>query len=470
MTTTQAPERFDPALRNMCVVVVLGAIMTVIDTTIVTVAVHVLGRELDSSLSTIQWVVTGYLLALSMTIPVTGWAVQRFGARTVWITSLVLFIAGSALCSAAWSAGSLVAFRVLQGVGGGLLMPAGQTMLARQAGPRRLARTMAVVSIPAMLAPALGPVLGGLLLEHLSWRWMFVINVPVCAAALLLAVRLLPADTGRRPGTGLDVLGLILLSPGLAALVYALARASEGGAPGEPQVLVGLVAGVVLLTAFAGHALRRADRALVDLRLFTDRAFATSVGVLFGYSVAMFGALILVPLYVQIVRGGDTLDAGLLVAPLGAGAAVTAVFVGRITARFGSRDPSIAGIVAVLAGLLAYTQVDAGTAWLLLAAATFVMGLGHGVVTPLVMAGAYRDLPKAAIPGATVAATIMVRIGSALGAAILAVVLQIFMRHAVSVTAGAGGAALAPAFAHSFWWAFGIAAITLVPALLVRER
>jgi Na+/melibiose symporter-like transporter len=281
-----------------------------------------------------------------------------------------------------------------------------------------------------------------------------------------------PAARRHRPSTGhgLDVLGLILLSPGLAALVYALARASEGGAPGEPQVLVGLVAGVVLLTAFAGHALRRADRALVDLRLFTDRAFATSVGVLFGYSVAMFGALILVPLYVQIVRGGDTLDAGLLVAPLGAGAAVTAVFVGRITARFGSRDPSIAGIVAVLAGLLAYTQVDAGTAWLLLAAATFVMGLGHGVVTPLVMAGAYRDLPKAAIPGATVAATIMVRIGSALGAAILAVVLQIFMRHAVSVTAGAGGAALAPAFAHSFWWAFGIAAITLVPALLVRDR
>ena len=200
MTTTQAPERFDPALRNMCVVVVLGAIMTVIDTTIVNVAVHVLGRELDTSLSTIQWVLTGYLLALSMTIPVTGWAVQRFGARTVWITSLVLFIAGSALCGAAWSAGSLIAFRVLQGVGGGLLMPAGQTMLARQAGPERLARTMAVVSIPAMLAPALGPVLGGLLLEHLSWRWMFVINVPVCAAALLLAVS--PAARRHRPPTG----------------------------------------------------------------------------------------------------------------------------------------------------------------------------------------------------------------------------------------------------------------------------
>ena len=468
MTTTQAPERFDPALRNMSVVVALGAIMTVIDTTIVNVAVHVLGRDLDTSLSTIQWVLTGYLLALSMTIPVTGWAVQRFGARTVWITSLVLFIAGSVLCGAAWSAGSLIAFRALQGVGGGLLMPAGQTMLARQAGPLRMARTMAVVSIPAMLAPALGPVLGGLLLEHLSWRWMFFINVPVCAAALFLAIRLLPADTGRQPDTGLDVLGLIMLSPGLAALVYALAQASEGGAPGEPRVLVGLVVGVVLLAAFAGHALRRADRALVDLRLFADRAFATSVGALFCYSVAMFGALILVPLYVQIVRGGDTLDAGLLVAPLGAGAIVTAVLVGRITGRYGTRNPSVAGILAVLAGLLLYTQVDAETGWPVLVAAMFVMGLGHGLVTPLVMAGAYRDLPKVAIAGATIAATIVIRVGSALGAAILAVVLQILIRRAGSVPTI--GAALAPAFAHSFWWAFGIAAITLVPALLVRDR
>jgi EmrB/QacA subfamily drug resistance transporter len=470
MTTAEAPERFDPALRNMSVVVASGAIMSVIDTTIVNVAVHVLGRDLGTSLSTVQWVLTGYLLALSTTIPVTGWAVQRLGARTVWITSLALFTAGSVLCGVAWSAGSLIAFRVLQGVGGGLLMPTAQTMLAREAGPRRMARAMAVVSVPAMLAPALGPVLGGLLLEHLSWRWMFFVNVPVCATALLLALRLLPADGGGRPQTGLDVLGLAMLSPGLAALVYGLSQAGEGAAPGGPPVLVDLVVGAVLLAAFGGHALRRADRALVDLRLFADRAFATSVGVLFCYSVAMFGALILVPLYVQVVRGGDTLVAGLLVAPFGAGAIVTMVLAGRITGRYGTRTPSVVGLLAVLAGLLPYTEADAATGWPLLAAATFVMGLGHGLVTPLVMAGAYRDLPSASIPGATTAATIVVRVGSALGAAVLAVVLQVLMRHAAPPPAAPGGAALAPAFAHSFWWAFGIAAAALLPALLLRDR
>src|SRR5262249_31999178 len=160
MTTTQTPPRFDAALRNLSLVVAVGAIMTVLDTTIVNVAVNVLGRDLDASLSTIQWVLTGYTLALSMTIPITGWAVQRFGARTMWIISLVLFIAGSVLCCAAWSAESLIVSRVLQGVGGGLLMPVGQMMLARAAGPQRMGRAMAVVSVPAMLAPALGPVLG----------------------------------------------------------------------------------------------------------------------------------------------------------------------------------------------------------------------------------------------------------------------------------------------------------------------
>lgn len=456
MTTTQE----DVDLRKISLVVALGAIMTVIDSTIVNVAVHVLGRDLDASLSTIQWVLTGYLLALSTTIPVTGWAVRRFGAKRVWLTALSLFIVGSVLCGAAWSAGSLIAFRLLQGVGGGLLMPTAQTMLAQQAGPRRMAKAMAVVSIPAMLAPALGPVLGGVLLDQVSWRWMFFINVPVCVAALVLAARLLPAGHGRDDEpTGLDARGLVLLSPGLAALVYGLAQAGGGAAPGSPRVLLAVVAGAGLLIAFGVHARRRADRALIDLRLFADRPFVTSVSVIFGYSVAMFGALILIPLYGQVVRGGGTLEAGLLVAPLGAGAIVTMSLAGRITGRYGTRGPSLVGLVAVLAGLLPYTRADATTGWPVLIAAAFVMGLGHGVVTPLVMAGAYQDLPRAAIPQATIAATIMVRVGSALGAAIFAVLLQVFLRHSPPATA----------FGHSFWWAFGIAAACLLPAALLRD-
>jgi EmrB/QacA subfamily drug resistance transporter len=469
MTTTEAPPRFDPALRNTAVAVTLGGIMTVLDSTIMNVAVHVLGRDLHASLSAVQWVITGYVLALATAIPVTGWAAQRFGAKTVWITSLVLFIAGSLLCGAAWSVTSLIVFRVLQGFGGGLLMPVGQTMLAREAGPQRMARAMAVVSVPAMLAPVLGPVVGGLLLEQASWRWMFYLNVPVCAAALLLAMRLLPADGERRADGGPDLRGLLLLSPGLAALVYGLAQVGEGAPLGGPRVLAGLAVGVALLAAFAAHALRRGDRALVDLRLFANRAFAAAVGAIFCYSVAMFGVLILVPLYEQTVHGGDPLDAALLVAPFGLGAMATMPLAGRLTDRYGARKPAVAGILAVLAGALPYTQVGTVTSRPLLVAAVFVMGLGHGAVTPSVMAAAYRDLPRTAIPAATTAANIVVRVGSALGAAILAIVLQILIRASVAGSGGTAthGGALAPAFGGGFWWAFGIAAAALVPALLI---
>jgi EmrB/QacA subfamily drug resistance transporter len=451
VTTT----REDVDLRTIALVVALGAIMTVIDATIVNVAVHVLGRELGTSLGTIQWVLTGYLLALSTTIPVTGWAMERFGARTVWLTALSLFIAGSVLCGAAWSAGSLIGFRVVQGVGGGLLMPAAQTILAQHAGPQRMAKAMAVVSIPGMLAPMLGPVLGGLLLGHLSWRWMFLINVPVCAAALVLAVRLLPAtpkaapddapDDGRPRRAELDALGLALLSPGLAVLVWGL---SGGGT-------VGRALGLLLLLGFVVHALRRRDRALIDLRLFARRSYASSIAVIFCYSVSMFGALLLIPLWAQEVKGGGPLTAGLLVAPLGAGAIVTMSQAGRISKRFGTKIPAVVGILLVLGGLLAYTGMREGTAWAWPAGATFVMGLGHGVVTPLVMAGAYHDVPRSAIPGATVAATILVRLGSALGAAVFAVVLQLLSRAGSPATA----------FAHSFWWVLAVAALATVPAV-----
>lgn len=461
MTATQAPPsaRFDPALRGVAIAVVLGTIMTTLDTTIVNVALNVLGRDLDASLSTVQWVITGYMLALSMTIPITGWAIGRFGAKATWIVSLALFGAGSILCGAAWSAGSLIVFRALQGIGGGLLMPVAQTMLTRAAGPERLGRVMAVISIPGMLAPALGPLAGGLLLDHLSWRWMFYVNVPVCGVALLLAVRLLPRDEERRPESRLDLLGLALLSPGLAAAVYGLSQVGEGTT--GTQALVGLLLGAVLMAAFVAHSLRGAGRALLDVRLFRDRAFTASTVTLFVYSVGVFGVLLLVPLYSQTVSGPGVLAAGLLVAPMGAGAIVTMPIAGRLTDRLGPHRPGVTGILIVLAGMFACTRVDVSTGPALMAAAMFVIGLGHGLVTPSIMASAYRTLPRPALPGAATASQILIRVGSALGAAVTAVILQSLIR---SQGTGVG------TFATTFRWSLMIVAVAVVPALLIPRR
>src|SRR5216683_4988236 len=182
-----ASDRIEPYVWKIAGVVVLGMLMSILDTTIVNVALRTLGRDLDSSIAQIQWVVTGYLLSLAAVIPITGWAARRYGAKRVYMTSLVLFTAGSALCAAAASTTALVLFRILQGVGGGMIMPVGQLIMAQVAGPRRMGRVMGIVAMPAMLGPILGPVVGGLILQNLHWSWIFLVNLPIGAIAFALA-------------------------------------------------------------------------------------------------------------------------------------------------------------------------------------------------------------------------------------------------------------------------------------------
>src|SRR4051812_21180497 len=233
----------DRALWRLASVVVLGTIMSILDTTIVNVAIETLGRELGSSLATIQWVATGYLLALATVIPLTGWAMERFGGKKAWMTSVALFLCGSALCGFAWSSTSLIAFRVLQGFGGGMIMPIGQAILAQAAGPERMGRIMSVIGVPTLLGPILGPVIGGLIVDNASWRWIFFVNLPVGAVALALAWRILPRRETHGPRPVLDVMGLALLSPGLAALVYGLSQVGAKGSFSATNVVVGLAAG-----------------------------------------------------------------------------------------------------------------------------------------------------------------------------------------------------------------------------------
>src|SRR5580704_1669069 len=228
--TPDADDVLSPELKRIASVVILGSIMSILDTTIVAVALDTLGKDFHVSVSTIQWVTTGYLLALAVVIPVTGWAVDRFGAKPMWMLSLTLFIIGSSLCGLAWSANSLIAFRVLQGIGGGMILPIGQSILARAAGPQRMGRVMSIIGVPMVLGPILGPVIGGLIVSNTSWRWIFYINVPIGIVTLILSARWLPKwDTDERFPASFDTLGFCLLSPGLAALVYSLAEVGTTG-------------------------------------------------------------------------------------------------------------------------------------------------------------------------------------------------------------------------------------------------
>jgi EmrB/QacA subfamily drug resistance transporter len=459
----EASERIEPYVWKIAGVVILGMIMSILDTTIVNVALRTLGHELHSSIAQIQWVVTGYLLSLAAVIPVTGWAARRFGAKRVYMTSLVLFTAGSALCAVASSTTSLVLFRVMQGVGGGMIMPVGQLIMAQVAGPKRMGRVMGIVSMPAMLAPILGPVVGGAILENLHWSWIFLVNVPIGVIALALAWRMLPRTDSGAAGR-LDVLGLGLLSGGSTAVVYGLSELATHPSLTAPTVLWPIVVGLVLCGVFVWHALR-IERPLLDIRLYANRVFAAASLTTFALGASLFGAMVLVPLYYQEVRHESVIVTGMLVGPQGLGMLLVMPLVGRLTERFGGGRISIVGVSILCIGTVPLAFVGASTSIVQISLVLLLRGVGIGFAFVPAMSAAFASMRPEQLSDATPQLNVLQRLGGAIGVAVLAVVLQRGELHAHSLGQFAG------AFDRAYWWSLGISLLALIPcvALLFAE-
>jgi EmrB/QacA subfamily drug resistance transporter len=454
-----AGDRIESHVWKVAGVVIVGMIMSILDTTIVNVALRTLGRDLHSSISQIQWVVTGYLLSLAAVIPVTGWAARRFGAKRVYMTSLVLFTAGSALCAVAASTTSLVLFRVLQGAGGGMIMPVGQLIMAQVAGPQRMGRVMGIVSMPAMLAPILGPVVGGLILQNLHWSWIFLVNLPVGVVAFALAWRTLPETESGAAGR-LDVLGLALLSTASSSLVYGLSQLGTNSSLTAPVVVWPTLAGVLLAGAFCWHALR-VKRPLLDVRLYANRIFGAASLTTFGLGAALFGAMILVPYYYQEVRHESIIATGLLTGPQGLGMLLVMPLSGRLSQRFGGGRVALVGVSVLSLATLPLAFVGTGTSLVTISLVLVLRGVGIGFSFMPAMTAAFASLRPEQLSDATPQLNVLQRIGGAIGTAVLAVVLQRASGSAPSV------AHLAGAFDTAYWWSLGICVLSLIPCLVL---
>jgi EmrB/QacA subfamily drug resistance transporter len=493
-TPVKYPDKIDSAVLKIAGVVVLGAIMSILDITVVNVALptfqQTFGKSAGAPLqySTVAWTVTAYTLALATVIPLTGWAADRFGTKRLYMLAVVLFTAGSALCAAASSIEMLIGFRVLQGLGGGMLMPLGMTIMTRAAGPARMGRLMAILGVPMLLGPILGPILGGWLIENASWHWIFLINVPIGAVAVVYAWFALPSDDPH-PSESLDILGVVLMSPGLALFLYGISSIPGERTVNSAKVYIPVLVGAALMAVFVWHTFRPAHP-LLDLRLFRNRNLTVSTTTMFLFAAAFFGGLLLVPTYFQQIRGESTLHAGLLVAPQGIGAMLTMPLAGALTDRFPVGRIVPFGLVVIIAGMFSLTQITSTTSYGVLIGILFVLGLGMGGTMMPIMTSALKTLTSHEVARGSTLINIVQQIASSVGVAIMSVVLTNHYADIPGIYAAIGsrtnpdlanaiggpaGVAKAlaqggEAFASTYWVAACLVALTLIPALFLPRK
>jgi EmrB/QacA subfamily drug resistance transporter len=443
-------------------VFVLGLFIDILDTTIVNVALPELAEEFGASTADIEWVVLGYLLSLAVWIPASGWLGDRFGTRRVYLFALAMFTIASVLCGQANSLGELVAFRVLQGVGGGMLVPVGTAMLFRAFPPIERAKASTVLMVPTVLAPALGPVLGGWLVTDVSWRWIFYVNVPVGALAFGIGFFYL-RETREGIAGRFDVPGWVLSGGGLALLLFALSQGPERGWD-APEVRI---TGVLGLAAFAALVLveTRTPDPLLALRLYRDRMFRNAnVVLLFTYS-SFIGVIFLMPLYLQSLRGFTALESGLATFPQAIGVMISSQVVGRLYHRVGPRRLIVGGMTAMAVFTVPLAFVGLDTDLWLIRSIMFARGVTMAFAFVPMQASTYANIEPVDTGRASALYTTLRQVAAALGVAALASVLISRSHHGT-----ASPDDIVSAFRWSFAFGVVLVALAAVAGLLIRDE
>ena len=498
-----APAKLDGAVLKIAGVVVLGAIMSILDVTVVSVAIPTFMEEFQATYAEVAWTMTAYTLALATVIPLSGWAADRFGTKRLYMTALLLFTLGSGLCATADGIDQLVAYRVLQGLGGGMLMPVGMTIMTRAAGPERIGRLMAVLGIPMLLGPISGPILGGWLIDSYSWPWIFLINLPIGAAALVYAQIVLPKDRPE-PSESFDFIGMLMLSPGLALFLFGVSSLPEEETVTAGKVWIPMLVGALLVIGFVFYSFKP-RHPLLDLRLLRNRNLTVASITLAVFTVAFMGAGLLFPSYFLQIHGETTLHAGLLMAPQGIGAMVTMPIAGMLADKVPVGRTVPFALLLIAAGFFAFTRVGTDTSYVLLCGSLFVMGLGMGGTMMPIMTSALRTLTHHEVARGSTLLNILQQIAGSIGGAIFSVILTAqlnrspvvpdavnpetgeLLTEAELATVGQmrpetvanfpdpgllerGLDFAADAFASTFMVGFVLTALTLVPALFLPRK
>ncbi|MCT3400597.1 MDR family MFS transporter [Lentilactobacillus hilgardii] len=407
-------------------VVVFGAMAPLLDSTMINIAINKLVNNFNSSVTTVQWTITCYVLATGIAVPFSSWLLNKFDGKNVFMFSEVLFGIGSALAAISPNIQFLIGARLIQGFAGGLIMPLLTTLLVQTAGAAVMGQMMATVGLPMILGPLLGPVIGGVIIKFLSWHWIFWINVPVTLISIGLIIWKMPNYPAQNKKAKLDFIGILLLIGSSSSIIYGMVKAAHKANFTNKTTLIFLATGVSLLLLYIVWGAIRGKKAVIPLNLFKHSSFNGSIIGLFIAGTVLNGAMLLLPLFFQNVRHTSVMMAALALIPQGVGMLISRPLTGRLTDSIGAKYVVFVSVLITFVGTIPFYWINANTAYWIIAIVLLVRGIGTGgILTPL-MADSYTGMKTNQISSATIGSRILQNIGSAFGSALVTTVVTAF--------------------------------------------
>ncbi|EUJ44744.1 MDR family MFS transporter [Listeria riparia] len=408
--------------------IALGAIAPMLDSTMVNIAIDQLNKDFHTTLDTIQWAITGYVLALAIAVPISGWLMNKFNGKRIFIGAVVAFGITSVLAGLSWDVSSFIFFRLLQGFSAGVITTLMSTLLVKTAGPENLGRVIAIVTTPMILGPILGPVIGGFIIHFASWHWIFFINVFIVLIAVPLMMKSIPEFEPFNKDSKLDVFGIVTLAGMSVALIYGITKAASHASFNNSETLLCVGVGLVLAVVYVIYNHIRKNQTVLPLNLFVHKRFAASSIGLFLANIAIMGPMIIMPLFFQTFRHFTPIEAAIALIPQGVGMIVTRPVIGKMIDKFGAKYVVMVSLALSLIGSIPLVFITDKTSMIWISIILFIRGTSIGGINLPLTTDAYTGLDNKQIPEASIGINIIENLGSSFGSAVIATVVASFVQ------------------------------------------
>jgi EmrB/QacA subfamily drug resistance transporter len=458
-------EQIPKDIMNVAWILVLGAVMPLLDSTMVNIAVKHLSNDFGVGLELIQWVITGYVLAMAISVPFAGWAVQRFNGKCLMIGANILFLVASIASGFSRGINLLIVSRILQGISAGFIMTLVVALCVETAGSERMGRLMSTIGIPMVLGPIIGPVIGAVILQLLTWRHIFFVNIPIGVLAIILMVLRLPDFTPADIKERFDFIGIFLLSFSSASLIYGISKAAKSATFNNSITISYVVYGTAALVAYMIYAAIKKEQAILPLYLFKLKSFSAVMVGLFLVGVATNGPMLLLPLFFQNVKGFSVLSAGLILIPQGIGMLIARPLIGKLTDKLGARNVVLVSLALAIIGTIPFVIFNETSSLIIISIVLLIRGMGIGGVTIPMMTDAYTGMVKQEIAQASVGTRLAQNIGGAFGSAAIATVVSLSLQSKTQTVS-----LVTIAYRNGFILALIVSLVLFIPSLFLTNK